>query len=236
MALCLTVGSVTGRAAKPAEPLRYNVMANGYYAREAVDRDWHIKLGGEIPSLCGAYLIVHDAKGKPIYHGVVPSGKYTAAKPYTVTVKKDGVTGDYKIVMVGHQRDKLGLLAPWTDLPYEVYGGSSFSVGHDPKLMVYFKGPKGADEMYLGAYKGQLSVFDEAGKLVADTKLGHLHGRYDNAVKFKTVPGKTYQLKRKCFYFRSYTPSTFYLCFDADRWFQPSPELDKVKWWEIPLK
>jgi len=230
LAVCLAAGF----AASGAKEVRHQVMANGYYAREVRDQDWHVRIVGEIPSLCGAYLLIHDAKSRVIHHGVVPHGKYPSGKPFVVTVKKDGVVGDYKIIMVGHQRDKLGVTVPWTDLPYEAYGGSSFSIGHDLNIKPFFKPPPGVKKMHLGAYKGHLRVLDAKGKVVADTYTqGRKHGRYDNAVEFKVKPGATYTIERKCFYFRSYIPGTLFLAFERGRSFAPSPELDKVKWWEL---
>jgi hypothetical protein len=219
-----------------AEPAyRPNVMAEGIYVRESEDQDWHVRIAGEIPSQCGAYLIVHDVNGKSVFHGVIPNGKYSADNPHLVKIKKDGVAGDYRIVMVGHQYDKMGVLAPWTDLPLEVYGGGNFSVGHDP-IKVFFQAPPGVTEMHLGAYKGQLQIHDAEGKLVADTRKGKPHGRYDNGIQFKVEQGKTYRMARQCFYFRSYIANSLFIAFDAVKWFVPDARLNEVKWWEIPIE
>jgi len=232
--LVMIGASAWAQAPNPQPPPRYNIMADGYYAREEKDGDWRVRIVGEIPSLCGAYLLIHDENGKVVYHGVVPHGSYTEEKPFVAKVPRDGIAGDYRIKMVGHQDDKLGVLAPWTDLPREVYGSGGFSTGHDARIKPVFKTPEGVEKMHLGAYKGQLKVYDSKGAVVADTeKTGKLHGKYDNAVEFPVTPDETYTLERKCMYFRSYIPRTCFLAFDESKWFCPSPKLDEVKWWEL---
>lgn len=211
----------------------YSVFATGCYVREANNQEWSLRLVGKIPSLCGAYMVVHDAAGKTIYHGVIPHGSYPEDKPYVVTIKPDGIAGDYKIVIVGHQNDMLGLTAPFTDLPFEVYGGWTFAIGDDPNTKPFFKAPEGVTKMKLGAYKGHLKVFDKAGKIIADTRVGGQQMKYDNTVEFAVTQGETYQLHREeCFYFKSYLPGTFFIVFQPERWFSPSTNLDTIKWWE----
>jgi len=218
--------------AQSGQKSHFSVMAGGYYAREAADREWHVKIVGEIPSLCGAYLVIHDAKGKSVFHGKVPHGKYPEDKPFVVTVKPDGITGDYKIVLCGNQDDLLGVQVPLTDLPFEVYGGTNFSLGHDADAKPWFKGPPGVSKIKLGAYKGQLKVLDKNGGVVADTRQSKMVEKYDNVVEFPITPGESYQIIRETMYFRCATPNTLFLCFDPARWFRPDEALDKVKWWE----
>jgi hypothetical protein len=236
--LCLAASLATGRVARcEGKPRRHNVMAHGYYVREETDRVWHLKLVGKIPSLSGAYIVIHNVEGKIIHHGPIPHGEFTQAKPYTVAIPKDGITGDYRMIMVGQQGDMLGVMIPWTDLPLEVYGGSSFSVGHDKGVKPIFKAPAGVTKMSLGAYKGHLKVRDAEGKVVADTEVNGKSGskryRYDKMITFAVTPGATYTIERRCFYFRSYIPGTCYLTASPERWFKPSSELDKIKWWEL---
>lgn len=219
--------------AQEAKPGRYHVMCNGYYAREVKDQEWHLTLVGEIPSQSGAYVVVHDAQGKCLHHGAIPQGKYPPEKPYLVTIKPDGVTGDYKIIILGHQNDMLGLNVPFTDLPYEVYGGGTMVVGPAANVKPFFKVAEDVTTLKLGAYKGQLRVIGAAGKTVADTREGAIKEKYDNTVEFDVVPGETYQLERECMYFRSYTPGEFFLAFTPERWFKPAPDLDNVKWWDL---
>jgi hypothetical protein len=210
------------------------VLANGYYARETEDREWHLRLVGEIPSLCGTYIVIHDAAGKIIHHGMIPRGQYPADKPYEVAIKADGIVGDYKIIFVGHQNDRLGLSTPYTDLPFEVYGGEgdSMSIGHALGVDLFFQVPAGVEKMKLGAYFGKLKVTDKAGAVIADTRVSGKVEKYDTTLEFAVKPGETYRLARECFYFRSFVPNTFYFAFDPARCFSPTSTLDQVKWWE----
>ena len=218
--------------AQDAKKKHFTMMANGYYAREDKDREWHVRLVGEIKSLCGAYIVVHNAQGKAVYHGMIPCGKYPEDKPFVVTVKPDGVTGDYKIVLCGYQDDKLGFAVPFTDLPFEVYGGSNFSMGHDPDAKPYFRVPEGITKIKVGAYKAHMSILGKDGKVIADTRVSKLTEKYDNVVEFNSTPGEMCQVIRDAMYFRCSTPGAMFLCFDPARWFRPSPALDEVKWWE----
>jgi len=214
----------------PEKPVHHSIMAANCYVRETADREWHLRFVGEIVSQCGVYIVVHDVEGTSLYHGPIPHGEYRPDKPHVVTIEKDGKTGDYGIIMLGTQKDKLGVEAPWTDLPYEVYTGGSLTIGRSGR--VYFRAPEGVTKMHLGAFKGHLKVLDRQEGTVVDTrKTGKKHGKYDNAVEFAVTPGKIYALETGN-YFQSYLPNTLYLTFDPDRWFQPSPEIQKVKWWE----
>lgn len=229
--LCLAAARLTAVAAAQETNL-HHVMAGGYYAREVRDQEWHLRLAGEVPSLCGAYVVIHDAAGKTIYHGLIPRGQYPADKPFSVAIPPDGIVGDYKIVLVGHQNDMLGVAAPYTDLPFEVYGGVNFTIGHAPGVNLYFQAPPGITNMNLGAYCGHLKVLDPAGKVVADTRVGGKPRKYDMTIEFDVKPGETYCLQRECFYFNSYMPGTLFIAFDPARWFCPNPALDQVNWWE----
>jgi hypothetical protein len=220
-------------APPPPAAKRYNVMAGGYYARETQDQEWRLTLVGEIPSLPGAYVVVHDAQGRLVHAGRIPKGKYPPEEPYTVTVKPDGITGDYRIIIVGHQDDMLGLQVPFTDLPQEVYGGGSMSMGHDFTAKPYFRAPEGVTKIKLGAHQGQIQIYDAGNKLVADTRKGGGRERYDNTIEFDVKPGMTYRFERQTMYFRSYTPNAFFLAFTPGRWFAPDPKLLEVKWWEL---
>ena len=228
--LALAPCALPGQVAQKTEP--HPVMADGYYAREVRDQEWHLRLVGEIPSLCGAYVVIHDAAGKIIHHGMIPHGTYPADRPYVATIKPDGIVGDYKIVMIGHQNDILGVAAPYTDLPFEVYGGVNFTIGNAPGVDLYFQAPEGIAKMNLGAYCGHLKVLDSAGKVVADTRVGGKPKKYDMTVEFAVKPGETYCLQRECFYFNSYIPGTLFFAFDPARWFCPTSTLDRVKWWQ----
>lgn len=198
--LALELTPSYGREAE--KPRRGTIMAAYCYVREVTDQDWHLCLVGEIPSLCGVYVVIHDVAGKLLHHGVVPHGTYPPDRPHLVTIERDGATGDYRIVMLGTQRDKLGVTAPWTDLPYEVFGGGNFTIGRSGR--VQFKAPEGVTKMHLGAFKGHLKVLDKERKVVADTReTGKKHGKHHNAVEFEVTPGEPYILATGN-YFRLY--------------------------------
>jgi len=141
------------------------------------------------------------------------------------------MAGDYKIVIVGHQNDLLGIKVPLSDLPYEVYGGTNFSVGHEPGMRVYFRVPEGVAKQTVGGYKGHVQVLKDAGQVVADTRKGGYQDKkaYNNLIDFTPDPKVLYRIERQCFYFRA-NPA-IYITFFPNRWFAPSPDLDAVKWW-----
>ncbi len=221
----------------PAEMI-HSVMADGYYIRETKDEEWFIRITGTIPSLAGAYILIFDTTGRKIYAGVIPSGEHPSKAPFVVKVPADGVTGDYKIKLLGHQHDLLGIHVPLTDLRYEVYGGSSFTIGHDKDRRIAFKVSTEQTEVTLAAYKGHLTVKDADDGVVADTRTStepineksNAPFRYCNVVTFPVVMEKTYWIEPQSFYFRT-APSLF-LTFNPKGWFKPDPKLDEVKWWK----
>jgi hypothetical protein len=96
--------------------------------RETQDREWHLYFTGEVPvySWAGAALIVHNDTGRIIHREVVPRGVYPKDKPRVITIKSDGLTGDYRIVMVGHQVQFLGFCGTVaTDLSFEPFQPST---------------------------------------------------------------------------------------------------------------
>ena len=98
------------------------------YVRETVDQEWHLYFSGKVPvcSWAGAALTVHDATGRIIHREVIPRGLYPIDKPWVVTVKADGLTGDYRVVMVGHQIQFLGDCGTVsTDLPFDAFQPST---------------------------------------------------------------------------------------------------------------
>ncbi len=208
------------------------VMADGYYARETTDGPWHIRIVGTVPSLCGAYVLVFGAGGDIVFRARIPHGTYPEDAPLLLKVPADGVTGDYKIKVIGHQRDLLGIQVPMTDLGAEVYGGTSFTIGHDEGRRIAFK-VADQEELTVSAYKGHLKVRDAAGRVVADTcgtpETPPQVSRYSNLVTFPAKAGETYWIEPTAFYFGA--KSRLFLTFDPDTWFLPNPLLDEVKWW-----
>jgi hypothetical protein len=211
-----------------------SIMAAGYYAREAADGPWRIEVTGSVPSLCGACLLVYDTEGRIVHKGVVPHGDYGTNTPFVVTIPKDGIAGDYLIKIIGHQRDLLGIRVPLTTLPGEVYGGSNFTIGHDKDRRVAFQVDKAQETVTLAAYKGHLSVQDDAGELITDTRFHAdplLREKHPlaNSVKIPVKAGVTYWIIPESFYFGC--EGLLYLTFDPARWFKPDPKLDEVEWW-----
>ena len=218
----------------------HSIMAYGKYAKESEDCDWSIRITGNVPSLCGAYILLHDVNGKIIHKGKIPHGEYAVDNPFVMDIKKDGVAGDYKIIIIGQQEDHLGINLPLTTLPFEVYGGTNFALGRDEKSNPAFKVEK-EKEVVVGAYKGHLSILDEKNKAIIDTAKEskyagtagldkHKAFRYCNYVTLKAEPGKIYFVDDyKTFYFK-FKPAV-YLTFEPEKWFNPDVRLDEVKWW-----
>lgn len=223
----------------PAATAHYRMISSGYDAcfREPGDREWHLFFAGEVPvySWAGAAIVVHDASGKVIHREVIPRGVYPAEKPYVVTVKADGVTGDYRVVMVGHQIQYIGPCGVvWSDLPFEAYGGARVSVEQSPANKPWFKAPEGVAKMKLGAAKGHLRILDKDGKVVADTRLNPMKEKGGDAVEFAVTPGQAYRVELEVggAALIAYTPDRVYLSYEAARWFQPAPELATARFWK----
>ena len=206
-----------------------HMMARGYYFREPVDQDWEIRVIGQIPSLPGCYYILHDADGRLMLKRHVPHGVYTRAKPFVIRFPRDRKTGDYKLVVLGQQEDLLGPRMPISTLPYEVYGRTYFTAGHNDTAL-FFTVPEGVTKRNIRGYKGNIRVY-EGDKLVADAKKDGKLAGYDWSVDFPVEAGKFYWVERKCFYFRS--SDGLLLVFDRKRWFVPDPKLDDHQWWEL---
>jgi hypothetical protein len=112
----------------PAPPSIVQPATHDAYVREPVDREWHLYFSGKVPvySWAGASLIVHNAAGRIVHREVVPQGLYPEDKPWVITIKPDGLTGDYRIVMVGHQLQFLGVCGTVSsDLPFESFPPST---------------------------------------------------------------------------------------------------------------
>lgn len=218
------------------------MMAQGYYAREPQDRAWQVKITGRIPSLCGAYLMILGTGNKMLYKGRVPTGEYSEEKPFVVPFKPDGITGDYKIEILGQQNDYLGINLPLTDLPFETYSGEWLSIANDTNTLLAFRVPAGTKKAALKAYQGNLQVYDDKKQFVADSKAGisvmmpddtnkNFYHKRDSPIEFPVEVGKTYWLRTMTMYF---TPrEKMFFAFDPARIFEPDPTLENVPWWEL---
>jgi hypothetical protein len=218
-----------------------HIMAKGYFVRESTDMDWEFRISGKIPSLCGIYLIVHNAERKIIHQGTVPHGNYPVDTPFVIKIPKDGMTGDYKIKIIAAQPDYLGLNLPLTNLK-EVYEFQRGSIGHDKDRYLLFQVAPSQTQLTVSGYKGHLIVREQkTGKTVADTRKGvyggEKHGakhRFQNYITFKTAPGVVYRLEPQSFYF-GFCDSTVYAMFKPDAWFMPNKKLSAIKWWRLKL-
>lgn len=223
-------------AAHGATGAACRVMANACLVREPADREWHLMIRGSIPSLCGAYLLVLDARGKIVHQGVIPHGEYPEASPLVVSIPKDGIAGDYEVKFIGRQDDLLGILYPVSDLP-EVYRSPS-STGHSKDALLWFQVPPGQTEATASAYKAHMLVKDSSGRVVADTRNGQYGGdkygakyRFSNYVTFPVSPGTLYSLHPDAMYF-GLKPDV-YATFNPAGWFFPDPALASNAWWRI---
>jgi hypothetical protein len=225
--------------AQPAPPIQ-RILSSFTYVREASDHDWNLQIAGNIPSYSQLYFLVYNVKGRIIFRGAV-YGKYTKEKPLLIPIKADGVTGDYKIIILG--KSLLDLNRPITDLPLEVYGGRDFSLAQD-KILAYFRPPTGVSKMAMAAYSGDLEVFNIDGSVLADTKAtgkvvtdladpnSKFFGKSDKMVEFPVQAGQTYKLNAaETMYFKTRELTCF--AFDPARLFEPDSELDKLRWWEL---
>jgi hypothetical protein len=222
-----------------ADVAENGIMANATYVRESTDREWYVRIRGGIPSRCGAYLLVHDAAGAVIWHGVLPAGAYADDAPHELRIPADGRTGDYRLVLIGHQNDKLGLRTPLTDLPHEVYGGNYFTIGHGPGARVCLQVSGPDTKLWFAGYKGHLQVRGADGEtVVGDTRERIRQERHDYTVDLDLKADTVYWVTPyQCFYFRirhrDDADRPVFLAFDPTRWFQPDAGLQQVKWWQL---
>jgi len=127
--LLLVLAGATAPAAAPAPtPVSTNAITRratfDAVVRETADQEWRLFYTGVVPvySWAGAGLVVHDDQGRVLHRTIVPRGVYSNDAPYVVTIKPDGRTGDYRIVMTGHQIQFLGICGTLqTDLAFDPF-------------------------------------------------------------------------------------------------------------------
>lgn len=220
------------------------VMSEGIYCRESSDRIWHVRLAGEVVSLAGVYMLVHDVDGRVIFQKKIPAGVYSDAEPYTVPVEPDGMTGDYLITILGSQRDYRAIRGPFTDLPHEVYGHRAFmAVPYGTQMPtdvtgagnLFFKVTEANPTLTISGGGSPWEVHDVGGAKVFDVRtdgrevVNERNGRKSWVGTFRGQPGRTYVLRRWMMYF-DLTPRG-YLAVSPDRWFEPDARLQELKWW-----
>ncbi len=214
-----------------------HLMVDAYYIREATDQEWNIKISGTIASPCGIYIIAYDKECKVIFNGTVPQGEYDKAKPFIIKIPKDGVTGDYKIKIIGYQDDYLGIDLPLSNQQEVYFARRMCRKGNS----VIFQTRPDEKEITLFAYKANLLVKDLQGNIIADTsneKAGNgcvlFKEKYDNCVTFKCAPGTDYVLQSEAWSLGCH--KGFFICLKPGTWFLPDSKLEKINWWELELK
>jgi len=223
---------VTGvSASKPP-----SVHCEGIYCRETEDRDWHVRITGEIVSPAGIYVIATSIDGHVLVRRKIPRGEYPAESPYQVTVPKDGVTGDYLLTVFGKQKDLGGINLPYTDLPFEVYGkevnGRTFLhvMPYGSADGLYFKLSSGVKELTITQGNAAWTLLAQDGSVVFDVREeGEQKGKYWTGA-FTGEPGKTYRLGKQLYWF--FASPRLYVAASPDRWFEPDRRLTlDPSWW-----
>lgn len=182
--------------------------------READDQAWTLRVRGQVPSLAGCYLLVHDARGNLVLKTHVPHGDYTGAHPLDLAIPKDGWAGDYRILVVGREADVRGLDLPLTDLKFEVYGRTLFATRSKGPL--WFRAEAGETPQEFSGHKGSMKVLEGGGQPL----VGPLQ------------PGKLYTLDTTGTFYFNAKPGA-YLSFSSDRIFSPNPKLAEISWWQL---
>lgn len=228
LGLGLTLATRSPARAEPAQEKTANLYFQAAYLRETGDRPWQFRITGNVPSLPGCYLLVHT-RDKLLLERHLPHGKIAPDKPLVIDVPADGVSGDYRVVIVGFQDDTLELNLPLTTLPQEVYGRTHFAARNDQALL--FRLPDGMQQMSFSAYSGGLRVMQGA-QTVADVKAQGERAKSGYVAKIALSPGVDYRLEPYgTFYFG--VEEGIFLTSDLRRWFVPDTTLEEVKWWQL---
>jgi hypothetical protein len=224
LALSLMSGPVRGQ---PTPTMSRNLFYQAAFVRESADRQWHFRISGNVPSLAGAYLVAHDVTGRILARHHIPHGRYSDEQPLVFTVPADGVTGDFRIVVVGFQNDVLEINLPLTDLPLEVYGTTFFAARTDKLL---FRTLPDQKQLTLSSNVGGMRLWQGDTALIDTAKVAELKERRRVAV-VAVQPQTDYRLDpHSTFYFG--VDEGVFLTFDLSRWFRPDPRLDEAKWWQ----
>ena len=231
--LCLAQTQTARAQAKPDKAASdagktANLFFEAAYLREPGDRPWQFRISGNVPSLPGCYLFVHT-RDKLLLERHLPHGKIGADKPLVIDVPADGVSGDYRVVIVGFQDDTLDLNLPLTTLPQEVYGRNNFAARNDGA--VRFRLPDGMRQMSFSADSGGLRVMQGA-QTVADLKAQGERGKRGYVAKIALSPGVDYRLEPYGTFYFGVEEGIFFTS-DLRRWFAPDTTLDEVKWWQL---
>lgn len=227
--LCLVQTQVAWAQAKPEKAKTHNLFFQAAYLRESSDRPWQFRITGNVPSMPGCYLVVHDAKDKILLKRHLPHGKIEVDKPLVIDMPADGVSGDYRVVIIGFQNDTLELNLPLTNLPQEVYGRTGFAARADSAL--HFRVPDGMQQLTVSAYSGGLRLMQGEQKVVDVKEQGKLEGR-NYVAKVALSPGVDYRLEPYGTFYFGVEEGIFFTS-DLRGWFVPDAKLEEVKWWQL---
>lgn len=224
--LCLLLLSVAPlRAAEEALQLYYGEAI----CRKEKDEAWKIRIEGEVVSLAGCYLLMHDSRGKLLVKEHIPHGVYSADNALEMTIPKDGVApNEYRLLLIGHQFDVMGIRLPLTSLTHEVYGYDYFAkrVPHRIWFMADTQNP----EYRFSSRSKQMAVLDQGTPVALKQETGE---KGLTALVGHLKPGHVYELNTEgTFYFRS--QPGIHLSPEAAHCFLPQLKLREVAWWRIP--
>jgi hypothetical protein len=242
---CVVSVSAARGAEFPGAPLTRQLQMSACYVKETTDRAWKVRITGDLPRGPGIYVIVYDEAGEVVKRDAVPFGTYDVAKPYTLAVPADGKAQQYVIKLLGQQDNLNGMALPLTDLPLEVYGDGSYSLGYGTaagqKRMVAFQV---ADEqpLHLQGWSGNYRILDAQGATVFDSAQAMLPEgdptkkggpRYVEMI-VTLKPGRTYWFEPYGVMYWARLNGRLFLTFDPPRWFEPklSWTLDERPWWK----
>jgi len=232
---------------KPADSkLTRQLMMAACYVKEDVDRAWQFKLVGRLPRGPGIYIIIYNEAGEVFFRAAVPWGDHTEEKPYIVDVPADGKAQQYVIKFVAQQDNLTGIVLPFTDLPYEVYGDGGFAFGHGAtnglRRIVSFQAPSTGDLIWFNGWSGNYRILDEDGNVVADSKdkalpEGDKNKKGDKRqieMPITLPPGKTFWIDPYGVMYLHTSDTKVYVNFEPKRWFEPNLtwSLKDRPWWK----
>lgn len=244
--LVLAPASRLAAADRPgSKPLTRQLQFSACYVKEDRDRAWQLRFTGDLPRGPGLYAIVYNEAGDAVLQTAIPYGRHTQEKPWIVEVPADGKAQQYVIKFLGQQDNFNGILLPLTDLPYEVYGDSSYSFGYGTaagqQRMVAFQVSSGAPVHFNGY--GDYRILDEAGGIVVESKEKALKtgdpakkggAREVEVIVTGLQPGQTYWIDPYGLMYLGVRDTRLYVTFEPGRWFEPKLEwtLQSRPWWK----
>lgn len=198
--------------------------------REETDQPWSIQVTGQVYSLPGCLVIVHDSKGNVLVLKEIPAGRYSRKSPLKIEIPSDGIVGDYRIIILGDEKDLRGLDLPLSSLPKEVYGYTQFA--KESKSPAWFMAPENISVMTFFGHGGDVQILD-GNSLVGQTGASPDPRKpWARLATVKLEPGKTYQLQQlKTFYFGA--KPGIHIALQQERIFVPDQTMREIRWWRI---